>query len=206
VIHAAPSPLGEDVPAALRGIVEKALEKNPADRYQTMRDLVVDLRRVVRGSGESAAQSVAQSSSSAAIPVNSPAATLAGTGTLQTSLSQKTKWLWPAVAVLAIVVAATGWILRPSNVPSGASIRLQIALPPETAFSVSGAFAISPDGKKLVFSALGTDNVARLWLRNLDSITSTPLPGTEHDQRSSFVFWSRVGRACMHVNWVGLAE
>src|SRR5438094_98257 len=28
VIHAAPSPLDEDIPAALRGIVEKALEKD----------------------------------------------------------------------------------------------------------------------------------------------------------------------------------
>ena len=29
-------------------IVEKALEKDPAERYQTMRDLVVDLRRMAR--------------------------------------------------------------------------------------------------------------------------------------------------------------
>ena len=38
----------EHVPALLRAVVEKALEKDPADRYQTMRDLVVDLRRVAR--------------------------------------------------------------------------------------------------------------------------------------------------------------
>ncbi len=41
----------KSVPAPLRAIVAKALEPEPADRYQTMRDLVVDLRRLVRSSG-----------------------------------------------------------------------------------------------------------------------------------------------------------
>ena len=45
------TPLGEELPAPLRAIVAKALEPMPADRYQTMRDLVVDLRRLVRRSG-----------------------------------------------------------------------------------------------------------------------------------------------------------
>jgi serine/threonine protein kinase len=45
VIHGAPDPLSANIPLALRMHVEKALEKDPADRYQSMRDLVVDLRR-----------------------------------------------------------------------------------------------------------------------------------------------------------------
>src|SRR5687767_7954379 len=48
VAHATPAPLDASVPIALRMIVEKALEKDPADRYQTMRELVVDLRRIGR--------------------------------------------------------------------------------------------------------------------------------------------------------------
>ena len=46
--HRSPEPLPDSVPAALRAAVEKALEKDPADRYQSMRELVVDLRRVLR--------------------------------------------------------------------------------------------------------------------------------------------------------------
>ena len=45
ITHGTPEPLSEEVPAALRSVVEKALEKDPADRYQTMGELVVDLRR-----------------------------------------------------------------------------------------------------------------------------------------------------------------
>jgi TolB-like protein/tetratricopeptide (TPR) repeat protein len=44
-------PLSESVPAELRTIVAKALESEPSDRYQSMRDLVVDLRRLARHSG-----------------------------------------------------------------------------------------------------------------------------------------------------------
>jgi eukaryotic-like serine/threonine-protein kinase len=50
--HQVPPPLGTEVPAALRMTVEKAIEKAPADRYQTMSDLVVDLRRLARQSVE----------------------------------------------------------------------------------------------------------------------------------------------------------
>ncbi len=45
------APLPAEVPAELRTIVGKALEPEPADRYQTMRELVVDLRRLMRRSG-----------------------------------------------------------------------------------------------------------------------------------------------------------
>ena len=52
VVHRAAEPLPDDVPVPLRMIVEKSLEKDPADRFQTMRDMVVDLRRVARQSVE----------------------------------------------------------------------------------------------------------------------------------------------------------
>ena len=45
-------PLAEsspDVPVSLQNVVKKALEKDPAERYQTARELVVDLRRVDAG-------------------------------------------------------------------------------------------------------------------------------------------------------------
>jgi TolB-like protein len=43
-----PPPLPGDLPVALRMLVEKALEKDPAHRYQSMRELVVDLRTLTR--------------------------------------------------------------------------------------------------------------------------------------------------------------
>jgi tetratricopeptide (TPR) repeat protein len=48
IVHGSPEPLSEDVPPALRAVVEKALEKEPDERYRSVRDLVVDLRRLTR--------------------------------------------------------------------------------------------------------------------------------------------------------------
>ena len=46
IANHAPAPL--DAPVELRLIVEKALEKHPSDRYQSMREVVIDLKRFQR--------------------------------------------------------------------------------------------------------------------------------------------------------------
>jgi Tol biopolymer transport system component/predicted Ser/Thr protein kinase len=58
IVHATPQALGElspDLPWSVRALVEKALEKVPDDRYQSMREAVVDLRRAARARREEAA-------------------------------------------------------------------------------------------------------------------------------------------------------
>ena len=55
VIHAKPALPGGNIPEPLRAIVMKALEKNPADRYPSMREFVSDLRAAQRPSGQLAA-------------------------------------------------------------------------------------------------------------------------------------------------------
>ena len=62
-------------------------------------------------------------------------------------------------------------------------MRLEIVTPPGA--DASG-FAISPDGRALVFQAT-VDGKSQLWLRPLDSETARPLAGTEG---GSFPFWS----------------
>jgi serine/threonine-protein kinase len=52
IIHGTPKPLESGIPQPLRAVVEKALEKDPAERYQSMREMVVDLRRVMRSTSE----------------------------------------------------------------------------------------------------------------------------------------------------------
>jgi len=55
IVHGTPQALEDGTPPALRAVVEKALEKDPADRYQSMREMVVDLRRLARQSAEAPA-------------------------------------------------------------------------------------------------------------------------------------------------------
>ena len=84
VLRDTPPPLGENVPIELRGVVEKALEKDPADRYQSMRDLVVDLRRLSRHSTVASTQAQPR-------PVSRKAAAFA------------------ALAALVLLAGAGGW-------------------------------------------------------------------------------------------------
>jgi serine/threonine protein kinase len=52
IVHAKADALAETIPPLVRAVAEKALEKDPRDRYQSMREMVVDLRRLVRHSDE----------------------------------------------------------------------------------------------------------------------------------------------------------
>jgi Tol biopolymer transport system component/predicted Ser/Thr protein kinase len=48
IIHGTAQRLPAEVQPALRAVIEKALEKDPGERYQSMREMVVDLRRLTR--------------------------------------------------------------------------------------------------------------------------------------------------------------
>ncbi len=69
IMYSRPEPAPDTLPAELRMILGKALEKQPADRYQTTRDLVVDLRRLLRQQDQTAA---AASTSAPSPPAQRP--------------------------------------------------------------------------------------------------------------------------------------
>ncbi len=52
VIHGRPAPLSDHIPEPLRQLVTRALEKDPAHRYSSMRELVEALRSALRPSGQ----------------------------------------------------------------------------------------------------------------------------------------------------------
>jgi eukaryotic-like serine/threonine-protein kinase len=64
-----PVPLPADVPPALRTLVDKALARDPAQRVQFMRDVVVELRRLLRQGDTTRAPAVRSASRRFAAPV-----------------------------------------------------------------------------------------------------------------------------------------
>jgi Tol biopolymer transport system component/predicted Ser/Thr protein kinase len=128
ILHSPAAPLGEDVPLPLRSIVEKALEKDPAERYQSMRDLVIDLRRATR-------QTVAE-------PPPAPA------GSDKTS-QRPWKWIAAGAAALVTIAGGAGWILLRPKSPDDAP---RLEYKQLTNFADSAvAPALSPDGRMLAF-------------------------------------------------------
>jgi Tol biopolymer transport system component len=87
-----------------------------------------------------------------------------------------------------LVPAVLYFLAAPPPPVDAPEMRLEVNTPP-TPDPVS--FAISPDGRRLVFVASG-DGAPRLWLRPLDAVTAQPLAGTEG---ATYPFWSPDSRA-----------
>ena len=99
---------------------------------------------------------------------------------------------WMAFAVAAVFAAAmavpTVRYLRETPPPAPPETRVEIVTP---ATDRPTDFALSPDGRQIVFVATG-DGASRLWLRSLAVTTAQPLVGTEG---ARYPFWSPDGRS-----------
>jgi hypothetical protein len=97
---------------------------------------------------------------------------------------------WIITVVAALVAAGLAFVHFREPPPAAPSeMRLDIVTP-ATGDPVS--FALSPDGKQIVYVGYGVEGVLRLWLRPLASATAQPLSGTEG---ASFPFWSPDSRS-----------
>jgi Tol biopolymer transport system component len=88
------------------------------------------------------------------------------------------------------MAAAVSFVHFREGPPTQTPARFQIALPENMSFTGGGAFAVSPDGRRLVFAAIGADNTPRLWLRSLNSLGVKQLQGGEIDPMEPTVIWS----------------
>jgi Tol biopolymer transport system component len=161
------------VPAGARRIVERCLRKDPHQRWQAMGDVRIAMEEVPAGGITEAAPA----------PL------------------WKSMLPWIAAGVLAILAATLAFIHlreKPAEMPM---VRLTFGAPDKTVFSrdprvlgggVIAPFAVSPDGRRVVFGATSADGKSQLWVRSLDALAAQPLAGTEG---ASNPFWSPDSRS-----------
>ncbi|HUS18655.1 MAG TPA: protein kinase [Terriglobales bacterium] len=152
-------------PAALDHIVQRALAKDPEERWQSAGDIKGELQWL---SGQSHI---------APAPLKSAPAKVNG---LRIA----------AIAAAGMLLAfAAGWVVRPGTTMT--VVRAVITPPDKINFDLKGDFAgpgvISPDGQSIAFSAHGENSFKALWVRPLQSMSAQRLVGTEG---CSFPFWS----------------
>jgi len=162
ILTSEPPPIGAlqpMSPPALDRAVRQCLAKNPEDRWQTARDLLLELKWI------------AEAGSQAGVPA--PVVS-------HRKNRERTAWVIGGVVTLIAIALAIGYVQR-SPKPAQ-PIRLTAELGADASLSEirRGADAVlSPDGTRMAFVAEGADKKQRLYVRSLDQIQATVLPGTE---------------------------
>jgi serine/threonine protein kinase/Tol biopolymer transport system component len=157
--------LNPETPAPLRWIVERCLAKEPKSRYAASEDLARDLASVREHISE-------LSGAEAAL---SPGTRRRRRGLLG----------WGLAAAALIVGLVAGFLLRgrgseTSRVPP--LMRLNLAFPPEESLVMelpSPVLALSPDGTRVVYVGRRPEGRRGLYVRPLDRLEATAIPGTE---------------------------
>ena len=93
-----------------------------------------------------------------------------------------------ALALIALALAAVHFREKPPAPP--AATRFQIRLPENVAFTSSGSFNLSPDGRHVAFSAIGVGSPPRVWIQDLDALEARVLPETYTGPNPPPFFWS----------------
>ena len=167
-----------DLPASLENIVRHCLERNPAERFQSARDLVFSLQALSSTTG------------------SGPVAATALTGRSRATLRRREVAAWAIVAALAVALGV-GWMTwRRAQTPPAPRVvaRFQVNPPDKSAWVAtlgapagSNSGTISPDGRMLAFVATDPKGKPVLWVRPIDSFSARALEGTDG---AAFPFWS----------------
>jgi eukaryotic-like serine/threonine-protein kinase len=171
--HPPPMAATRPTPPALDRAVATCLVKDPDERWQNAGDLARELKWIASGG---------------AIGSAGDAAIRQGSG--------RRIGMAVAMAVAAAVAAsaltlAVVTLLR--QLPDTAIHRTSILLPEGLLFPGAGQlggvgrFAVSPDGRRVVFVASDPEGNVRLYMRPLESLVATVLPGTDG---AGSPFWS----------------
>jgi serine/threonine protein kinase/Tol biopolymer transport system component len=157
----------------IQKILAHCLEKDPGRRFQNAQDLAFALESAAGDSGSTPALGVSTDHKRTAL--------LRGAG---------------VIAVLAAAGALALWLGRhyAPHVEPAIPISFEVLAPEGSRFGwvqQEVLFAISPDGRRIVFVAVGSDGRKSLWVRPLAELSATVLPGTEG---AAAPFWSPDGR------------
>src|SRR5688572_1087624 len=160
-----------NVSSGIARIVDRCLEKDPAGRFQSTRDLAFALEGAAAGL-DTAPQPVAADRQR--FPVRRTVA-IAG-----------------AVIAVSLITAAAASYWR-GEPPPRMPVRFQVTPPGAVSYTATASFvSVSPDGTRLAMSSTTRTGTSMIWVRSLDALEFTPIPGSEGGGQP---FWSPDGQA-----------
>ena len=158
ILRDTPVPIDEinpEVPSVLRRVIRRCLAKNPEKRFQSMKDLAIELREIVEEYDTLAAT---------ASDSNVSASSISGTFAAP---SQKRVSVWIAVGVLVATLAAIGfWQLNRQGPVETTSTFQNMRMTQLTSSGNVFSSALSPDGKYLAL-ILRDGGKYTIWMRQV---------------------------------------
>lgn len=106
----------------------------------------------------------------------------------QTNTSHRGRWIAATAALLFALVLMAVVMIRSDRPVAQTPVRFTVPSPTGGVYSDP---ALSPDGTKVVFSAMSRAGKMTLWIRALDELAPREIPGTED---AEYPFWSPDGR------------
>ncbi|MFL6208208.1 MAG: protein kinase domain-containing protein [Pyrinomonadaceae bacterium] len=198
ILKTEPEPLAsphEPLPDELRRIVHKTLRVRREERYQTIRDLLVDLKSLKRELEFSAhslrvtapAMQPAQASPTAQIPAASTAAS-----SILAAPRFSLRHALLLVPLAALVVGATWWFVarRNGQINASALKTMEVVSWRSTPGEVYSAGTFSPDARIIAFASTksGTKNI---WVKQ--TTTGEPVQVTNDEFKNDGPVWSPTG-------------
>ena len=177
------SETNKTVSPALERVVRHCLEKNPAERFHSARDLAFAIESL-SGSAITSGQTST---------IDTVAETNEKTAGMARFRTTRAPWIIAAVCAVGLL-GALAFIYSNRATSESRATRLTFNAPPELAFNDAqqDAAVVSPDGQKIVFTATSADEKKMLYVRNLDSTEVRVLPGSENALEP---FWSPDSRS-----------
>jgi Tol biopolymer transport system component len=177
------SALPGSTPAKARNLLRRCLEKDPRKRQRDIGDARLALEEIEE----------ARSSSMRAAQESAPHLS-AAQGSRR---SARIAW---SVAALAVIVAVASLVSSTlfRKETSAPLMRFEVMPSPGvTLIEWPTEAVISPDGRSLLWSGIDGSGGTSLWVRDLESLESRPLPGT---QGGILGFWSPDSRAVAYID------
>jgi Tol biopolymer transport system component len=160
-------------PKRIENLVRRCLRKRPRERLQAIGDARVVIEEVL---ADPRRDEAAPAASAVAAP-GPPAG------------RSRLAWIFVAASAATAALFAILWLSAAK--PAAPAKSLHAALPPPPGIGFGDTFAISPDGRRVVFHGFSQESrTGGLWVRDLDRGEATPLPSTEGGQMA---FWSPDG-------------
>jgi len=151
-------------PPALQHLVQTCMAKDPAARWQTAHDVLVQLKWIAEGASQT----------------DAPKPTVARG-------KYRERMAWAMAAVLLVALVSVSWIHFKDPRPAAGPTRFTIPQP-EGATDIQGLpLYLSPDGRSIAFAAQDAQGKRSIWLRRMGSLQAQPVAGTEG---AATAFWS----------------